>query len=351
VRAWRLHEIGSPRGLRLDEVPRPELGAADALVAIEAIGINSSELQIVTGYWEGRGIHSRRTLPFTIGLEGAGEVVEVGPQARGVAVGDRVAIHYVWSCGICEDCVTGAENTCQNPTHFGRSAPGAYAELARVPAAFLIPLPDALGVRDAAALFIAAATAWHMLIAVGRLAAGETVLVTGGSSGIGSAAIGVARLAGARVIATAGGPAKAERLRALGVEHAIDHAELPAFGALVRELTGGRGVDVAFEAIGGMAFVEALAALRHRGRLVAGGYMGGAEIPLSVVGLTGSEAQILGSSSWTRAQARLVLDLAAEGRIAPVIDSVFPFAELPRALERLQSRATFGKVVVEVPGS
>jgi NADPH:quinone reductase-like Zn-dependent oxidoreductase len=348
MKAWRLHEVGAPAGLRLDEVERPPLGGEDALVRIGAIGINSSELQIVTGFWEGRGIHSRRTLPFTIGLEGAGEVVDVGPHVRDLAVGDRVAIHYVWSCGVCVDCVTGSENTCLNPTHFGRSVPGAYAEFARVPARFLIPLPPRLSVRDAAALFVAAATAWHMLVTVGRLTVDETVLITGGSSGIGSAAVQLARLAGAHVIATAGGTAKVERLRSLGAEHAIDHAAVPDFGETVRELTRGRGVDLAYDAVGGSAFLAAIAALRHRGRLVAGGYMGGSEVPLSVVGLTGTEAQILGSSSWTRAEARRVLELAAAGRIAPVIDSVFPFEELPRALERLQSRKTFGKVVVEV---
>jgi NADPH:quinone reductase-like Zn-dependent oxidoreductase len=187
-----------------------------------------------------------------------------------------------------------------------------------------------------------------MLIAVGRLAPGETVLVAGGSSGIGTAAVQLARLAGARVIATAGGPAKVERLRSLGVEHAIDHAAVPDFGEAVRELTRGRGVDLAYDAIGGPALVAALGTLRHRGRLVAGGYMGGSEATISVVGLTGTEARILGSSSWTRAEARLVLELAACGRIEPVIDSVFPFGELPSALERLQSRDSFGKVVVEV---
>ncbi len=348
MKAWQLHEVGTPAGLRFDEIEPPPLADEDALVRIGAIGINSSELQIVTGFWEGRGIHSRRKLPFTIGLEGAGEVVAVGPRVRGVAVGDRVAIHYIWSCGVCEDCVSGSENTCQNPSHFGRSVPGAYAELVRVPARFLVPLPAGLSVRDAAALFVAAATSWHMLITVGALTVGETVLVSGGSSGIGSVAVQLARLAGARVIATAGGAAKLERLRTLGAEHAIDHAAVPDFGEAVRELTGGRGVDLAYDAVGGRAFLAALAALRNRGRLIAGGYMGGTEVPLSVVGLTGTETQILGSSSWTRAEARSVLELAAEGRIAPVIDSVFPFDELPRALERLRSRETFGKVVVEV---
>jgi NADPH:quinone reductase-like Zn-dependent oxidoreductase len=347
VRAWRLHDVGSPAGLQLDDVPVPVLEPGDALVRIDAIGINSSELQIVTGYWEGRGIHSARTLPFTIGLEGAGEVVAVAPGVRAVAVGDRVAIHYIWSCGTCDDCVRGSENTCRRPAHFGRSVPGAYAELARVPAEFLVPLPLAVGARDAAATFIAAATAWHMLIRVGALAAGETVLVTGGSSGIGSAAIQLARLAGARVIATTGGPVKTARLRDLGAEHAIDHRAQPDFGDAIRALTAGRGVDLAYDAVGGTTFAAALASLRTRGRLVAGGYMGGAEVPLSIVGLTGSEARILGSSSWTRAEARRALDLVASGRIVPVIDSVFPFEALPQALERLASREAFGKIVVD----
>src|SRR5262245_30413663 len=142
MRAWRLHEPVALENLRLDEVDDPAPGPDDVVVAVRAIGLNSSELQVVSGFWEGRGVHAKRTLPFVVGREAAGEVVAVGSDVQERAVGDRVLVHAYWACGRCEHCRSGWENICPNRDHVGRNVPGAYAELIRLPARFALPLPE-----------------------------------------------------------------------------------------------------------------------------------------------------------------------------------------------------------------
>ena len=346
MRAWRLHEPGSLDGLRLDEVPDPQLGPQDVLVRVRALGLNSSELQLILGYWEGRGVHAQRRLPFIAGREAAGDVVAVGAAVESHAIGDRVLIHPYWPCGRCAQCEAGDDNRCPNRDHVGRNIPGAWSELVRAPARCALTLPAGLSHRAAVALAVAGATSWHMLIVRGGLRSDEVALILGGASGIGTAAIQIARLAGARVIATAGGPAKAQRLLELGADHALDHSAPDELAPAVRDLTGGRGADIVYDAIGGPAFGAGLDALSLGGRLIVGGYMAGDVVELSLPAMTMTEASVIGSGGWTMRTTRRVLELAAAGRLKPIVDSVHPFEELPRGHERLRRREAFGKVLV-----
>jgi NADPH:quinone reductase-like Zn-dependent oxidoreductase len=346
MKAWRLHSIGSIDGLRLDEVPTPTVGDNDVLVRVRALGLNSSELQIILGFWEGRGIHSQRTLPFVIGREAAGDVVEVGSAVQSPAVGDRVLVHAYWPCGVCEDCEAGDDNVCPHREHVGRNVPGTFAEFVRVPSRFALPLPDGVTCEAAAALSVAGATSWHMLMVRGNLRADEVVLFVGGTSGIGTAGIQIAQLAGAHVIATAGGARKVSALKELGVDHALDHNELVEFAAAVRDLTDGRGVDLVYDAVGGPGFTSGLASLRRGGRLIVGGYMSGERVSLDLPAMTAEETSVIGSGGWTLRTTRRVLDLIAAHRLRPIVDSVYTFDELPRGQERLQKREAIGKVLV-----
>lgn len=344
MRAWRLHAVGSLDHLRLDEVPEPTCGPDDVLIRVRAIGLNSSELQLINGEWEG--YHHGRTLPMSPGIEAAGDVIAVGERVSDRAVGDRVAVHYWWSCGRCDQCLDGWENTCLQRRQFGRTVDGAYQEIARVPAEFTVPFAASVSYEAAAALSTAAATAWHMLIRHGALRAGEWVLITGASSGIGVAGAQVARLAGARLIGTAGSPEKVARLRELGIEHAIDHRATPDFTQQVLAITAGRGVDVVYDVPGAATIPPALLALRPRGRLILGGYMSGKVASLDLITAIAREWRIVGSATWTRPELRRVLALVAEGALTPVIDSVFPFEALPEGLRKMERRDLVGKIVV-----
>jgi len=188
-------------------------------------------------------------------------------------------------------------------------------------------------------------TAWHMLVGRARIAPGEDCLVIGGGSGVGSAAIQVARLIGARVIATGSGPAKGERMRALGAHEVIDHAA-EDLSARVRELTGKKGVEVAFEHVGGAVFEQAAGTLARNGRLVTCGATAGGKATLDLNLLFGRHLSILGSWMGRRAELVEVLRFVRDGRLKPVVDSVMPLADARRAHERIEAREQFGKVVL-----
>jgi NADPH:quinone reductase-like Zn-dependent oxidoreductase len=227
----------------------------------------------------------------------------------------------------------------------GRRRNGGYAEFVSVPAANCLPFPENLSWEEAAAVPLVFLTAWHMLVTRARVRAGEDVLVIGAGSGVGSAAVQIARLHGARVIATAGTAAKLERARALGAHDAIDHATEDV-AARARALTGKKGVDVVFEHVGGPVFEAAVRALARDGRLVTCGDTIGNKVTLDLDLLFGRHLSLLGSWMGRRSDLNEALKHVAAGTLKPVVDSVLPLAEARRAHERLEARDTFGKLVL-----
>jgi NADPH:quinone reductase-like Zn-dependent oxidoreductase len=227
----------------------------------------------------------------------------------------------------------------------GRKRNGGYAELVSVPAVNCLPCPENLTWEQAAAVPLVFLTAWHMLVARARVRPGEVVLVIGAGSGVGSAAVQVARLHGARVLATAGSAAKLERARALGADEVVDHSR-EDIAARVRALTGGKGADVVVEHVGGSVFEAAVAALARDGRLVTCGATIGARATLDLNLLFGRHLTLLGSWMGRRSDLNDVLKHVASGALKPVVDAVLPLAEARRAHERLESRDVFGKLVL-----
>jgi NADPH:quinone reductase-like Zn-dependent oxidoreductase len=230
---------------------------------------------------------------------------------------------------------------------FGVNRPGGYAELVTARAADLLPVDGDLDAREWAAVQIAFGTAWHLVVTRARVRAGETVLVNAVGSGVSSAAIQIAKLAGAKVIATAGSSAKLEHARDFGVDETIDYSEV-AIDERVAELTGGRGVDLAVEHVGADVFAQSLRAVRNDGRLVTCGGHGGENVSLDLIELFRSERRIYGSRTWTRTELKTVISLVQAGRLRPVVDSVFPLDEVAAAQTRLASRANYGKVVLSI---
>jgi len=284
-------------------------------------------------------------MPHILGNDVVGVVAALGAGVRNVKPGDRVLLCPTLSCGVCPACHAGDDHLCREYDVIGRRRNGGYAEKVSVPAVNCLPFPENLEWAAAAAVPLVFLTAWHMLVGRARLRAGEDVLVIGGSSGVGSAAIQIARLLGARVIATAGREAARERARALGAHEVLDHGR-DDLTAQVRALTGKKGVEVVFEHVGGPVFERTVGALARNGRLVTCGATAGGAVSLDLNLLFGRHLSLLGSWMGRRAELIEVLQFVRDGRLKPVVDSVRPLAEARAAHEYVEARKHFGKVVL-----
>jgi NADPH:quinone reductase-like Zn-dependent oxidoreductase len=284
-------------------------------------------------------------MPHVLGNDIVGEIEAVGPAVRHLKVGDKTLILPTLSCGVCPACMDGDDNLCREYDVIGRRRNGGYAERVAVPAANCLPYPGNLSWEQAAAVPLVFLTAWHMLVGRANLRAGEDVLVIGAGSGVGSAAVQIAALLGARVIATASGAAKLERAKQLGAHQTIDHAS-EDLGARARQLTGGKGVDLVFEHVGGPVFERALAALARGGRLVTCGATAGNTVSLDLNLLFGRHLTLLGSWMGRRAELVEALEFVRTGRLVPVVDRVMPLAEAAQAHRLIEARENFGKIVL-----
>ncbi len=344
MKAIRYHEHGGPEVLRYEEVPRPVPGPGEVLVRVRACSVNHVDLRNRSAQGGGR-----IGLPRIPGADIAGEVAAWGEgvdaRARGWEVGTAVLVHPAISCGRCPACLAGRENACPEIRVLGWHRDGGSAEFVAVPAAVILPFPQGLGFAEAAAFPLVFLTAWHMLVARARVQPGDTVLVLGASGGVGSAAVQIASLLGARVLAAVGDDAKAERVAALGAERVINYAreDVPA---AVLEATGGWGVDVVVDHAGLATWATALACLARYGRLVNCGATTGTRIEFDLREFYRRQISLLGSFLGTRAEMLRIIALVEKGRLRPVVDRVFPLAEAAAAHRYVEERRHFGKVVL-----
>jgi len=336
---------GGPEVLELVERPDPQPGPGEVVVRVDAVAVNRLDIWVR----EDVGHAYAARLPVIPGYDVGGEVAAVGAGVPDVAVAETVYVHYDYSCGRCAFCLEGDEAACAAYEVMGVQRDGGYAELVIAPARNIFRLPQGLDARTAAAAGSVYLTAYHMLFARAGLRPGETVLVTAGGSGVGGAAIALARLAGARVIATASTAAKRERLLAAGADHAVDYTAA-AWADEVRALTGG-GVEVAVDHVGRSAFPGALAALANRGRIVLCGASSGSEATIDLVDVFARQISIIGSSDGSRRELHEVFRLLAEGRVAPPpISAELPLERAVDAQALLASRDHYGRVLLR-PGS
>ena len=332
--------FGGPDVLEAREIADPAIAPDEALVRVCACGINHLDLWVRSGL---RGLDIQ--MPHILGNDVVGEIAAIGSAVRHLQTGDRTLVLPTLSCGTCPQCFSGDDNLCRQYDVIGRRRNGGYAELVSVPAVNCLPYPENLSWEEAAAVPLVFLTAWHMLVGRAKLAPGEDVLVIGAGSGVGSAAVQIARLFGARVIATAGTPAKLERAKALGAHETIDHAREDV-AARVRELTAKKGVEVALEHVGGRVFEAAVAALARNGRLVTCGATTGGEVKLDVNVLFGKHLALMGSWMGRRSELVQVLKFVRDGRLKPVVDRAMPLAHAAEAHRLIESRGQFGKVVL-----
>lgn len=342
MKAAVLKAFGGPENLELADVPDPVPGPGEVLLRVRACALNHLDL------WIRDGLPSAKvSVPFILGCDVAGEVLALGAGVEGVAVGSRYAVHPGRSCGKCPACLEGRESDCPDYGIIGAygGRPGGYAERIAVPAAELLPMSSAQGFPEAAAAPLTFLTAWHMLVTLAELRAGQTALVAGAGAGVSTAAIQIAKLRGARVIASSTSKEKLERARALGADLTLQHPP-EELARTVRKMTGGAMADVVFEHIGGSFIGEALKCLRRSGRLVTCGATAGPTAPIDLRYVFDRQLRILGAKMGNRAEMQAVWTELAAGRLKAVVDRTFPLSEARAAHEYLAERGHFGKVVL-----
>ena len=262
-------------------------------------------------------------------------------------LGDKVLVNPGLSCGVCAQCLAGRDNLCKSYRIMGESAQGGTARYANVPDTNLLPFPEPLSFTDAAAIPLVFLTAWQMLVRKGEVKAGQTVLVQAAGSGVSSAAIQIAKLLGARVLATTGSEAKMERARALGADEVINYATQDLV-AECKRLTGKRGVDCVVEHVGGDVFVKSVLACAWGGRVVTCGATAGFTPTLDLRQIFFRQVEVLGSTMGSKADLHQILPHVASGKLRPVVDRVLPLWDAPEAHRVIEAREAFGKVVLEV---
>lgn len=338
MKAVRIHKFGGAEVLTYEDIPDPQPRKDQVLVRVKACSLNHLDL------WVRKGLPGVK-LPHILGSDIAGEVADAGEYVTGFNPGQRVLVAPMHFCGHCAKCAAGLQNQCREFTVLGNAVDGGNCELIAVSAANVIPFPDSLDFNQAASVPLVFLTAWHMLVGLAGVRQGQTVLVLGGSSGVGIAAIQIAKLFHCRVIATAGNASKLEKAHALGADHGINHYQ-QKISDEVRRITNKEGVDIVFEHVGAATWDESMKSLKTAGTLVTCGATTGPEVKIDLRHLFARQLRLLGSYMGTMGELHEVLGHVFAGRLKPVVDRVFRLSDIRAAHEYLEKSQMFGKVVV-----
>jgi len=338
MKAVRIHEFGGPEVLRYEDIPDPQSRKDQVLVSVKACAMNHLDL------WVRKGLPGVK-LPHILGSDIAAEIAEVGEYVPGFKAGQRVLLAPMHFCNHCAKCTAGLQNQCPEFTVLGSRVDGGNCELIAVPAVNVIPIPDHLDFNQAASVPLVFLTAWHMLVGRAEIRQGQTVLVLGGGSGVGIAAIQIAKLFHARVITTAGDETKLEKARALGADYGINHYK-QKISQEVRKITGNEGVDIVLEHVGAATWEESMKSLKPGGTIVTCGATTGSNVALDLRFLFSRQLSFLGSYMGTMGELYEVLAHVFAGRLKPVVDRTFPLKEARAAHEYMESSQMFGKIVL-----
>ena len=340
MKAVRIHEHGGPEKLKIDKVDDPVPGEDEVLVQVKACALNHLDL------WVRRGIPGQKfPLPLIPGSDVAGVVKKVGSVVKGIRAGDRVVVQPGLSCGRCAPCLAGLDNLCRSYSILGETRNGGCAEYVCVPSINIVPLREGLPFNEAAAVPLTFLTAWHMLVARAGVRPGEDVLVHAAGSGVGVAAIQIAKLHGARVIATAGTDATLKRAREIGADDAINYRKFDFYDE-VRKITGKRGVDIVIDSVGAEVWHKDMKLLKQGGRIVVCGVTSGFEVATDIRYIFFRNLSILGSTMGTKSELLEIMRLVEKRALKPVVDSVLPMEKIAEAHKRMEARKQFGKIVL-----
>jgi NADPH:quinone reductase-like Zn-dependent oxidoreductase len=344
MKGLRLDSRAGARGVAVDDIELGPPAPGEVAIQIEAVGLNHLDLLVSSGR-----LALDVGLPHILGIEGAGVIAAVGPGVSEDRIGERVTVYPYVGCGACRFCYLGEEQCC--PTGqvrcIGMTLPGTMSEVANIPARNAVRVPDGVALRDAAALSMTGMTAYRLVVSRGRVRPGETVLIRAVGSGVGSIAVQMAKLAGAKVIGTAGSAQKLAKAADLGMDEGIDHSQ-GSIAPRVKELTGARGVDVVLDYVGAATWDDNVRALGRGGRLLICGAHTGTKVAFDLWHLFAKEHQLIGSYGGTRQDLSAALELAAAGEVVPVIDRVLPLERADEAIAAMDARTHFGKLIFTV---
>jgi len=326
-----------------DIAPPPPPGPGEVTVKIKAVALNHIDV------WGWRGMaFAKRKMPLTIGAEASGEVTALGAGVSSVLPGQIVSIYGARTCGLCHACREGRDNLCEHAGGIhGFHLNGFACEAVNLPARLLVPVPPGVDVIGAAVAPVTFGTVEHMLFDNARLQPGETILVQAGGSGIGTAAIQLAKKTGCRVITTVGSDDKIKKAEVLGADHIINYRE-DRFEGVVRKLTKKKGVDVVFEHVGADTWAGSMLCLKRGGRLVTCGSTSGVSTQMNLMQLFQQQLKIFGSFGCRMENMANAMQKMAQGLVIPVIDTTVKFYEIDTALKRMESRSVFGKIILEI---
>jgi len=327
--------------VRIEDVDSPKPQPNEVTISVEAAAFNHNDL------WALWGEPVKVPLPHISGSDVAGTAIDVGENVTKIKPGDRVVSHSNLSCRLCSACTSGREYDCAERRIWGfETGPlwGGFAEYTHLPETNVVKIPDNLSYNDAAAVSMAGMTSWHMLVGRAKIRPGQTVLVMGGRSGIGTIGIQIAKMFNCTVIATAGNEDKMRKCQQVGADYVVNHNEANWYRK-VREITEKQGVDVVFEHIGKAVFTQAAALLKSGGTLVSTGATTGYDTNIDLRYLFFKGTNYLGSTQGTRAELEDVIYWTSNGKIKPVIDSVLPFSEMVQGHVRMAKGELFGKIL------
>lgn len=342
MKAIVFHEFGGPEKLLYEDAPDPTIDENEALIRVRACALNHLDI------WARGGTRGERIpLPHISGSDISGEIVKVGRLVSNHKPGDRVVVAPGISDGVCEYCTAGWDSLCENYKIIGYETQGGYAEYISVPKENILPIPDKLSFEEAASIPLVFLTAWHMLTTRAHLTAGETILVWGAGSGVGSAAIQVAKLLGAKVVATAGTADKLDKARKLGADWVVNHysQDVPTE---VKRVTNGRKANVVFDHVGQATWEKSMRSMAPAGRLVNCGVTSGGKAEIDIRYLFVRQFSLMGSYMGGRGELMKVLSFFEDGKLKPVVDSVFPLKDAAAAQTRMEKSEHFGKIVLKI---
>ena len=343
MRAVAFDQHGGPDVLRVMELPDPEPGPGKIRVRLTAAALNRVDLFTRNG-WPGL----RLALPHIPGADGAGTVDQLGEGASGPPVGTRVVINGNLGCEECAACRAGRDNLCRSWNLLGETVRGTYAQYVVVPAENLLPLPSGFDPHAAAAASLVFLTAWHSLIARGRVERGEKVLIVGASGGVNTASIQIAKWLGAEVFVVGSSREKLMLAESLGADHLIDRTQTENWSKAAFEAAGRQGMDVIVDNVGAGSLPLSLRAAAKGGRILTVGNTGGPIIEVDNRLIFGKHLSLLGSTMGTISDFRQVMQLIFEGKLHPVIDRTYPLAEAADAQRRLEAGEQMGKITLAI---
>ncbi len=342
MKAIVFHNHGSPDVLQYVDFPTPEPGAGEVLVRLKVAALNRMDIWVRKG-WPG----IKLEYPHIPGADGAGEIAALGQGVSHWKIGDRVVINANLGCGVCEFCISGQDNLCQDWHLLGETVRGTYAQYVCVPARNVCAIPAGFDENKAAAAGLVFHTAWHSLITRGNLRLGESALIVGASGGVNTACVQIAKLCGATVYVVGANAEKLAIAESLGADFLIDRSKDENWAKTVYLMTEKRGVDVVVDNVG-TTFPMSFRSARKGGRILTVGNTGGAQFEIDNRFIFGKHLSIIGSSMGTKHDFTAVMDLVFNGKLKPVVDRSFALAEARVAQERLEHGKQMGKIILEI---